>query len=106
MSESWLWYLDQVSHAATQQLDRVEGSSAGVMEFVTGAFHSLLEEELVYFQPSQLAAMLVGFESFVTRNTRRTLGSRVFNPDQDRDGWEAPRTVIEVLGEEDRKSVV
>jgi len=50
--------------------------------------------------PVMLAAMVAGQLEFLQQRKRGELLIRVFNPEQDRDGWECQRTIVQLVNDD------
>ena len=90
--------IERVALAARAQ--RRRGDPLDVQEFVRQYYRGVGEEDLAEYRSEALAALaLAHLRSAVTRKSNRPL-VRVFNTDEQRDGWDSTHTIVEVTTED------
>ena len=56
--------------------------------------------ELMEQKPEHLAAMTRGFYEFARQRLRGEVSIRVYNPELERDGWQCPHSVVEIVNDD------
>jgi glutamate dehydrogenase len=83
--------------AIAQQARSRRGATAPLTSFVQAYYRGVDETDLRATEPAALAAAAAGHLRFGTVRRPGEALVRVFNPSAARDGWDAPRTVVEVV---------
>ena len=79
---------------------KLPGSPVPMQEFVRAYYRGVGEDDLELRQPADFAASASGHLHYGRVRRPGEPRVRVFNPTAERDGWESPHTVIEVVTED------
>jgi glutamate dehydrogenase len=86
--------------AADTRRVRKRGPSINSADFVRQYYHGVAEEDLAEHPSEELAAAALSHLRFAAvRNAPRAL-VRIYNPDEERDGWTSRHTVVEVTADD------
>ncbi len=98
--------------AGDLELDLIEGlkecvrrrladePSAGYEEFVRQYYHWVPAPDLADRNPLDLCGAVVAHWKAARHRANSEVKVNVYNPDQDRDGWRSPFTVVEIVGDD------
>ena len=75
-------------------------ASPGAKAFAQLFFERLSEEEAGLRSPQEWAALASDFLQFARQRKPGQLALRIFNPHPRRDGWESPRSVVQIVNDD------
>ena len=90
---------EQILEQVSQKVAQGEGRELGA-SFVQRFFRRVPAAEMDELSPDDLAALATGYLDFARQRVGHEIRFRVYNPRQDRHGWESSHTIIEIVNDD------
>jgi glutamate dehydrogenase len=90
--------IEALGDAVSQRL--AGESPAAYVEFVRQYYHWVPAKDLADREPADLSGAVVEHWRLARKRARGETKVRVYNPDPERDGWESPYTVIDIISDD------
>ncbi|MDE2196747.1 MAG: NAD-glutamate dehydrogenase, partial [Gammaproteobacteria bacterium] len=88
-------HLDKVITLAKKHSD-----DPAIEPFIRQYYDDIAEEDLLQHAPADLCGAALGHWEFGARRTAGETRVRVFNPDAEKDGWQSPHTILEMVNDD------